>query len=517
LRRSAKLLSWLVASLPLVAGAQEPLSIPGRSAAFGMVAPADREGNSPIDRDGSLPAVPQSKVAVIPEVSLPAAPAEESREIKDTITLPRPTDLTAEPDDLWGRIRNGFAVPDLEGPLVLERQRWYVANSDYLKRVIDRSKRYLYHIVGEIEKRGMPTEIALLPMVESAFNPMAYSRSHASGLWQFLPSTGKNYKLQQNWWYDSRRDVLASTTAALDYLQFLYDMHGDWYLALASYNWGENAVTRALAKNRSRGLPTDYQSIAMPRETRSYVPKLQALKNIIMNPAAFGIDLDSIPNQPYFVTVPKTQDMDILLAAQLAEMPVDDLISLNPANNRPVIPGSQTLVIPADRLEVFLANLENHDKPLVSWQLYTFKSGDTLERLAARHDITLARLKRVNSVTARSKVGPGTMLMLPIKGTNAGVEPLPAVFQPPVLPTTRVRKIVHVVKKGDTLPAIARRYRVSTEDLRYWNDVGALATGQRLIIKRTYTAPVRKSHAPLKKIGGALASVAAIKINSVSQ
>jgi len=485
-------------------GAQEELSVPGLVAASELVAPAVRESNLPV-------------APAIREGNLPAAPAEQSHEIRDSIALPRPIDLTAEPDDLWERIRNGFAVPDLEGPLVLERQRWYAANSDYLKRVIDRSKRYLYHIVEEIEKRGMPTEIALLPMVESAFNPMAYSRSHASGLWQFLPSTGKNYKLQQNWWYDSRRDVLASTTAALDYLQFLYDMHGDWYLALASYNWGENAVTRALAKNRSRGLPADYRSISMPRETRSYVPKLQALKNIIMNPAAFGIDLDSIPNQPYFVTVPKTQDMDILLAAQFAEMPVDDLISLNPANNRPVIPGSQMLVIPADRLEIFQANLESHDKPLVSWQIYTFKSGDTLERLAAQHGITLARLKLVNGVTPRNKVSPGTMLLLPIKGTNAGAEPLPALFQPPVLPTTRVRKIVHVVKKGDTLTAIARRYRVSTEDLHYWNNVGALAAGQRLVIKRTYTAPVRKSHSSVKKSSGAVASVATIKGSGIPQ
>jgi len=181
-------------------------------------------------------------------------------------------DLTVEPDDLWERIRRGFSMPDLNGPLVEDRENWYSAQAAHFGRVIERSKLYLYHIVDELEKRSMPTELALLPIVESAFNPMAYSRAHASGLWQFIPSTGKHYNLQQNRWYDARRDIIASTNAALDYLQFLYEMHGDWQLALASYNWGENAVARAIEDNRVRGLPTDYASLTMPQETRYYVP-----------------------------------------------------------------------------------------------------------------------------------------------------------------------------------------------------------------------------------------------------
>jgi membrane-bound lytic murein transglycosylase D len=401
-------------------------------------------------------------------------------------------DLTAEHDDLWDRIRTGFAMPDLGGALVVARQNWYAARPQQLKIIFERSKRYLYHIVEELEKRGMPTELALLPMVESAFNPMAYSRSHASGLWQFIPSTGKRYELQQNSWYDARRDILASTAAALDYLQFLYEMHGDWHLALASYNWGENAVARAIEKNRAKGLPANYLSLSMPSETRNYVPRLQALKNIIANPAAFGIDLDPIPNQPYFVTVPKTPDIDIKLAAKLAEMPVAELIALNPAYNRPVISAAQSavLVLPADKADVFLSNLESHDEPLSSWETYTFKKGDRLEKLAAEHGISLAKLRQANAMSPRTQVAPGLQLLLPVKGSSAAIEPLPLGFAPPPAERgmrTVIRKIIHTVQRGDTLVSIAQRYKVEVDDLRRWNTVGRLYAGQKLTIERETT------------------------------
>src|SRR4030095_9706591 len=203
----------------------------------------------------------------------------ERREIRSRPADPQRIDRTAPVDDVWQRIRDGFAVPDLDNALVREKTRYYAARPEYMQRIVDRSRLYLYHIVEEIEKRGMPTELALLPMVESAFNPMAYSRAHASGLWQFIPGTGKRFELQQNWWYAARRDIVDSTNAALDYLQFLYEMHGDWHLALASYNWGEGAVARAKAKNKAAGKPTDYAHLTMPLETRHYIPKLQALKN----------------------------------------------------------------------------------------------------------------------------------------------------------------------------------------------------------------------------------------------
>jgi membrane-bound lytic murein transglycosylase D len=437
------------------------------------------------------------------------APATAAMDVRSLDWPPdaKMLDLTAEPDDLWERMRVGFGMQDLTGPLVVARQNWYAARPTMLKTLFARSKRYLYHIVAELEKRGMPTELALLPMVESAFNPMAYSRAHASGLWQFIPSTGKRYELAQNSWYDGRRDVLASTTAALDYLQFLYDMHGDWHLALASYNWGENAVGRAMEKNRAKGLPTNYMALTMPSETRNYVPKLQALKNIIANPGAFGIDIDPIPNQPYFVTVPKTPDIDIKLAARLAEMPVAELVALNPAYNRPVMAAAQSavLVLPANKAQVFLSNLENHDEPLTSWKTHTLRPGERLDKLAAAHGISLAKLKQANAISPRTPVAPGFQLLLPVKGSGAALEPLPVGFSPPAIPErgarTVVRKTVHTVQRGETLASIAQRYKVGMDDLKRWNTVGRLFAGQKLSIERetaVSSGPVRKP-APRKR------------------
>jgi len=468
--------------------------------------------SAPVIRAGVDPASAKSPPVAAPEIAHPAppatvrpaatqdAPSPASREVKDGLRAIPTIDLTAVPPDLWDRIRTGFSMPNLSSPVVQDRQIWYASQPSYVKRMVERSKRYLYYIVEELEKRGMPTELALLPMVESAFNPMAYSRSHASGLWQFIPSTGKNYNLQQNSWYDGRRDIVASTSAALDYLQFLYEMHGDWHLALASYNWGENAVARAIEKNKAKGLPTDYLSLTMPTETRYYVPKLQALKNIIANPHSFGVDLEPVPNAPYFVTVEKNRDMDVRLAAKLADMPLAEFLALNPGHNRPVIVanGSPALVLPADRAKIFLANLEGHDQPLVSWNLYTLRPGDKLDRIAAKSGISLARLKEVNGIGRRTKVGPGYQLMLPLKG--ASFEPLPAMFQPPATPERRmtVRKVSYTVQRGDTLPKIAQRYKVSSDDLRRWNEIGRLAAGQRLVIQVSQAAPV-KGAKPAKK------------------
>jgi membrane-bound lytic murein transglycosylase D len=386
-------------------------------------------------------------------------------------------------------------MPNLSSPLVQDRQIWYASQPSYVKRMVERGKRYLYYIVEELEKRGMPTELALLPMVESAFNPMAYSRSHASGLWQFIPSTGKNYNLQQNSWYDGRRDIVASTSAALDYLQYLYQMYGDWDLALASYNCGENNVARAIERNRAKGLPTDYLSLNLPTETRYYVPKLQALKNIIEDPHAFGVDLDPVPNAPYFVTVENTGNIDVRLAAKLADMPLAEFLALNPGHNRPVIvaSGAPGLVLPADKAKIFLANLEEREEPLVSWQTYTLKSGDRLDRIAAKNGISLARLKQVNNIDRRTKVGPGYQLLLPLKG--ALLEPLPAMYRPPSAaePSVTVRRISYTVRRGDTLPAIALRYRVSADDLHRWNHIGRLSAGQRLVIEVRQTAPSKRA------------------------
>ena len=424
----------------------------------------------------------------------------EKQEVKEPLRGLATVDLTVPPDDLWQRIRAGFSMPNLEGPIVQERTAWYAARPDYLRRTFERSRLYLYHIVEELEKRGMPTELALLPMVESSFNPMAYSRAHASGLWQFIPGTGKRYDLAQNWWYDGRRDIVASTSAALDYLKDIYEMNGDWHLALASYNWGENAVAKAVERNRAARLPTDYSSLRMPEETRYYVPKLQALKNIIANPAPFGVVLDPIPNQPYFATIARARDMDIRLAAKLAEMPVEEFVALNPAFNRPIIPASANarMVLPADKVELFHANLEKYDnKALVSWQTYQPKPGEKLETIAKRFGVSLAHLRQMNGVTARTR-GIPALLVVPINGAeiNVGAQ-LPPIYAPPT-PVASTRTLVHSVKSGETLVSIAGRYRVTPDDLRRWNSIGRLSIGQKLRIQTTAPAPRSASNEKTK-------------------
>jgi len=404
-------------------------------------------------------------------------------------------DRTQPPADLWARLRSGFAMADLQSRQVAERTEWYVANQDYLKRVFDRSRLYLYYIVEQLEKRGMPTEIALLPIVESAFNPMAYSRAHAAGLWQFIPGTGKRYDLKQNMWYDGRRDIVASTNAALDYLKFTYDMHGDWHLALASYNWGENAVGRAVERNRREGLPTDYLSLPMPAETRGYVPKLQALKNLILNPQAYGVTLEPIPNEPYFATITSTEDIDVLLAAKLAEMPVDEFIQLNPGFSRPLIRSSVAarIVLPADKVDVYHDNLEKYeDRSLVSWKTYVPQRGENLESIAKKHGLSVAQLKEVNGIGPRTRTVP-SLLVVPIKGSAEKIGRLPLMYAPPIvkaLPRKRGAQ-VHIVKAGETEYGIAKRYRVDIDDLKRWNRITTLQTGQRLVIKTSARAPAK--------------------------
>ena len=274
-----------------------------------------------------------------------------------------------------------------------------------------------------------------------------------------------------------------------DYLKDVYEMNGDWHLALASYNWGENAVARALEKNRAAGLPLDYMSLSMPAETRNYVPKLQALKNIIANPELFGVDLEPIPNLPYFTTVTKTRDIDVRLAAKLAEMTVEEFIALNPGFSRPLIRAAHTprIVLPADRVEVFHENLTKYDdKSLVSWQAYTPKKGDTLEAIAKKFGLGLAQLKEVNGIGPRVRTVP-PLLVVPADG---GVElgKMPLMYAPPI-PVAGPRRFVHTVRAGETLASIANRYRVRVDDLRRWNKIGRVTAGQRLTIQTSRAGP----------------------------
>lgn len=320
--------------------------------------------------------------------------------------------------DIWARIRRGYAIPDLENPLVANHLNWYVKRPEYIERTTLRASRYLYHVLEELEKRGMPTELALLPFIESAFNPNAYSSAKAAGMWQFIPSTGRDFNLTQNMFRDDRRGVIASTDAALTYLQKLYGMFGDWQLALAAYNWGEGSVQRAIKKNQAAGQPIDFNSLSrhMPAETRNYVPKLQAVKNIIGNPEQYNLGLPKAENQPYFTTVNKTADIDLKVAAQLAEMPLDEFKALNPQFNRPVITGGdQTqILMPQENADKFKTNLLQWGRALSSWTTHTITSArEKIETIASRLGTTPAVLREVNHIPPKMNLRVGSTILVP--------------------------------------------------------------------------------------------------------
>ncbi len=395
------------------------------------------------------------------------------------------TDTSLSENDLWQRIRSGFAMRELDSRLVARHEQWYANRPDYVARMTERAQRYLHFIVEEVEKRGMPTEIALLPMIESAFNPSAYSVGRASGIWQFIPSTGKNFGMKQNWWYDGRRDIISATNGALDYLQKLHDQFGDWELALAAYNWGEGAVERAQARNRKRGLPVNYSSLKLPKETRGYVPKLLAVKHIISDPASFGLALQPVPNEPYFAAVSTAHHIDVKLAAQLADITMDEFSALNPAHNRPVIlqENDNVLLLPVGKVETFRANLEGYSEPLVSWQAYRSKKGERLDKLAPHFGLSVEKLKSVNGLPPRTKLSNGQALLVPLNGEDASneFEAFNTHLAPSDLPRGRI--IAHTVRKGETLASIARRYHVSLAKLQDWNNgVDQLQTGQVITI-----------------------------------
>jgi membrane-bound lytic murein transglycosylase D len=399
--------------------------------------------------------------------------------------------LTFEEMDVWERIRKGFGIPDLDNPLVISQTNWYSARPDYIQRTTTRASRYLYHVVVELEKRNMPTELALLPFIESAFNPQAYSSAKAAGMWQFIPSTGRDFDLKQSVFKDERRDVLASTEAALTYLQKLYGMFGDWQLALAAYNWGEGSVQRAINKNRAAGLPTDFNSLArlMPAETQNYVPKLQAVKNIIANPEQYGITLPRVDNQPYFVTVGKTRDIDIKLAAQLAELSLDEFKALNPQFNKPVIIGSADtqILLPKNNAAKFKENLANWGKALSSWSAHKVTGArERIEAIAKRFGTTPQVIREVNNIPPKMALKAGSTILVPKteltpeKDIGAEVADNATMQVVPDVPETR--RVYVKMGKRDTLASLASRHKVSVAQIREWNDLKSdkVAIGKRL-------------------------------------
>jgi membrane-bound lytic murein transglycosylase D len=385
----------------------------------------------------------------------------------------------ASQDDVWQRIRSGFKIDDdaSKNPLVALHESWYASRPDYVQRMIDRSRRYLFHIVQEVDRRAMPMEIALLPMVESAFNPTAESPAAASGIWQFMPSTGKLYGLKQDSWYDGRRDFTAATGAALDYLGKLYLDFGDWELALAAYNCGEGCVARAIQKNVQQGLPTDYASLPLPNETRHYVPKLLAIRNLVSNPERYGIAINALPNQPYFNQVTVQAGMDIRSAARLAGMSSDEFIALNAAFPRKIIRSNTpvSLLVPVDKADAFQRNLETGSWD--SWQPYTAQKGERPEAIAARFNVSLASLEEHNQFhLKRGKLVSDQTILVPVRNRGAA-----AVKDDAALPAASVPTRLQV-QHGDTLFSIARRYGLTVAELNEANPGlnGNLAAGQSL-------------------------------------
>jgi len=268
--------------------------------------------------------------------------------------------LPLPPQDLLERLRRGFAMPDLNTARVRKRQSWYVQRPQLTQRMFERSALYLYHILEEVEKRQLPTEIALIPFIESGFDPQATSEARAAGIWQFVPFTATQYNLKLDAVQDERRDIVASTNAALDYLEFLYRMFGDWPLALASYNWGENAVSRVIERNRALGRSIRFEHLPLPEETLDYVPKLQAIKNIVLNPGAFGLELPPLPNRPYFAAVTPGASLKVADAARLAGMTLGEFLALNPSFTNHVIPRRNRIILPVDRLVFFEARFDEY-------------------------------------------------------------------------------------------------------------------------------------------------------------
>ena len=327
-----------------------------------------------------------------------------------------------EAPDLLVRLRDGFAMPDLDNEIVQKYQNYYMKNPGAMKRLLENGRRYAYFVLEELERRGMPSELALLPMVESSYNPKAMSPARAAGLWQFIPSTGRSYGLSQSWWEDNRRDVVSSTGAALDYLSYLYSLMGDWHLALASYNWGEGSVGRAVGKNQAQGLPTGYDDLRMPAETKNYVPRLQAIKNILRDPQLVAqMNLPVIPNRPYFESVALYgKHIDLDTVAKLANISVDEVKALNPEHSRPVMK-VDTINLPKDRVPQFKSNLNAHqesEKPLSRWGSYTVQPGEKPDRIAGKFNMSLAQLQEANGVSMKSLSKPGQPLLVLKENTS---------------------------------------------------------------------------------------------------
>jgi len=463
-----------------VAAAQEATRDTAGPATEAVAPAASPAGPAPSDPPGPSISVATSPAAAEAPATAASAPvADPAAEPPPAVPRMRlDPEQDAERADLWQRLRDGMRIPDLDDELVRRWEQYYAGQPEYLQRIVERGSRYLFHIVEEIERREMPMDLALLPFIESAFDPQALSRARAAGMWQFMPGTGREFDLRQNVFRDDRRDVLASTRAALDFLGRLYERFGDWQLALAAYNWGPGNVARAVERNRRARKPTDLSSLrGLPRETRNYVPKLQAVKNIVLRPQAFGIDLAKLENHPYFLSVAIERDIDVELAARLADLPLEEFKQLNPQHNRAVIlsAGTPHILLPYDNANRFVRALAEHDGPLASWTAWvaprTLKTAEAAKLVGVGEPL----LAEVNHIPPRMLVKAGSTLIVPrgSKVTDDVSESLADNGMLKLSPEggsgrmTRLR----AGRKGDTVAAVARRHGLSAAQVAQWNQV----------------------------------------------
>lgn len=430
--------------------------------------------------------------------------------------------VQAEPDpvaphQIWQRIRMGSQLDwDLDNKRFQAEFNWYQRHSNYMARVSQRSQRYIYYIAEQIDKRGMPMELALLPIVESAYDPFAYSHGRASGMWQFIPGTARVYKLDQNWWFDGRRDVIESTDAALAYLEKLHKLFDDdWLLALAAYNSGQGTVGRAIRKNRKLGKPTDFWSLDLPRETRSYVPKLLALAKLIDQPQQYGTELYPVANAPYFAIVDTESQIDLAEAALLADTDIEELYRLNPGFNRwaTAPDGPHRLLVPvasASSFEQGLAALPPSAR--MHWQRYTVKPGDSIGLLAQRYNTDIATIRAANKLRG-NLIRAGKPLLIPVAAQDSQHYALSAEQRLDNLQAKRKgapgsEQQFYTVKSGDSLWTISRHYGVTTSSLAHWNGMSprdTLRPGQKLSIWSKKTVIANAPRAPrdpmMRKLG----------------
>jgi membrane-bound lytic murein transglycosylase D len=424
---------------------------------------------------------------VVGDAAFPAL-ALDNRQLQlldDTTVIEKP--LRA---DVWQRIRDGFSFADIDHPRIQRQLDWYSRHPGYMERVVERARPYMYFIVEEAEARGIPTELALLPIVESAFQPFAYSHGRASGIWQFISSTGRRYGLKQNWWYDGRRDVYASTKAAVRLLDNLNkNFKGNWLYALAAYNAGGGNVRKAVRRNNRHGKPVDFFSLRLPPETKAYVPKLLALKKIINNPQKYGINLAPIANEPYLAKVDTGSQIDLARVAELADIELDEVYKLNPGFNRwaTAPDGPHYVMLPLANAALFesqLADLPREER--IKWIRHTIRKGETLSSIATKYHTSISSIKKVNRIRGQM-LREGRGLTIPVASKKLRSYKYSANQRKTRLQNIPRKgiKVTHIVQAGDTFWELARLHKVGVRQLAKWNGMAprdALRPGQKLII-----------------------------------